>query len=171
MARIPLISERRGLDDETTEVFDWIVGSRGSMLRPFEVLLHSPRLARRVAELGHVVRYESGLGDVDRELAILATGRAQGCGYVWSSHLRHAESAGVPAATITAVETGDHGGLDERSAAIVHFATALCHAGAVSDETFAAVRDVVGSAGVVELAVTVGYYTMMGYAMSVADVC
>ena len=55
MTRIELITSRDGLDDETAAVFDWVVESRGQMLRPFEVLLHAPALAQPVAELGHVV--------------------------------------------------------------------------------------------------------------------
>ena len=46
------------------------------LLRPFEVLLHSPSMAEAVAELGHVVRFGSHLADADRELVTLATGRA-----------------------------------------------------------------------------------------------
>ena len=84
MPRIDLIEDPADLDAERSELYEWIVESRGQMVRPFQVLLHAPRPARHVAHLGHVVRFASGLdGDV-RELAILATGRAHGCRYVWT---------------------------------------------------------------------------------------
>ena len=44
MARVRLINGREGdLTPEQMETFDWVVESRGRMLRPFEVLLHSPQ--------------------------------------------------------------------------------------------------------------------------------
>ncbi|MGZ8583677.1 MAG: carboxymuconolactone decarboxylase family protein, partial [Actinomycetota bacterium] len=104
MSRIPLITARDDLDAGGRVAFDRIVESRGSILRPFEVLLHAPAMAERVAELGHVVRFESHLTDADRELVTLATGRAHGCAFVWGSHLEAARAAGVGPDTIAALE-------------------------------------------------------------------
>jgi AhpD family alkylhydroperoxidase len=170
MPRLPLITDRAGLDDATAAVFDWVVESRGKMLRPFEVLLHAPALAQPVAELGHVVRYESGIGDADRELVILATGKAHGCAFVWDSHLEHAARAGVRPEAITVLD-GGAGALEAREAALVAFVDELVGSSAVSDATYAAVADLLGESAVVELATTIGYYTMLGYAMSVAEAC
>jgi AhpD family alkylhydroperoxidase len=100
VTRIPLITAREDIDPDGRAVFDRIVASRGTTLRPIEVLLHAPAMAERVAELGHVVRFGSGLTDADRELVTLATGRAHGCAFVWESHLEAARTAGVEADTI-----------------------------------------------------------------------
>ncbi len=170
MARIPLITDRDDLDGDQLAVFDWVVNSRGAMLRPFEVLLHTPALAQRVAELGHVVRYESGLDASDRELAILAAGRAHGCDFVWESHLDAARTAGVRAEAIQILDGGD-GEFTAREQAIVDFVRTLVAISAVDDEAYRAVAGLLGTRGVVELATTIGYYTMLGYAMSVADAC
>ena len=75
MPRIHLIGERGELGGEAAELYDRIVESRGSMVRPFRVFLHAPHLARHIARLGHEVRFESALPGADRELAILAAGR------------------------------------------------------------------------------------------------
>ena len=61
MARIDLIADKEGLTPEQARLFDWIVESRGTLVRPFQVLLHAPRQAEHIARLGHVVRFESGL--------------------------------------------------------------------------------------------------------------
>lgn len=74
MARLKLYEDRDGLSAAQREVFDWVVESRGSIIPPYQVLLHTPGLARPAAELGHQIRYEGSLSDHDRELAILATG-------------------------------------------------------------------------------------------------
>jgi AhpD family alkylhydroperoxidase len=168
--RIPLITQRDALDAEGRAAFDRIVASRGTMLRPFEVLLHSPEMAAKVAELGHTIRFGSHLRDADRELATLATGRARRCAFVWESHRGAAEAAGVGADAIAELEL--HGrGSDARGEAIVSFVNELCGDGDVSDATFATVHGLIGTQGVVELALVVGYYTMLGIAMRAVDAC
>ena len=47
----------------------------------------------------------------------------------------------------------------------------LCDSGGVADETFRAARELVGTQGFIELVLTVGYYTMLAYAMSAVDAC
>jgi hypothetical protein len=47
----------------------------------------------------------------------------------------------------------------------------LCRDASVSTQTFEAARELLGETGVVELAVTVGYYTMLSYAMGAVDAC
>ncbi len=170
MTRIELITSRDGLDDDTAAVFDWVVESRGQMLRPFEVLLHAPALAQPVAELGHVVRYESRLDPADRELAILTAGKAHGCAFVWDSHLDHARQAGVREEAISVLAAGP-GALSVREQTLVGFVRSLVAGSAVDDDTYNSAASLLGSAGVVELATIVGYYTMLGYAMSVAEAC
>lgn len=170
MARLPLITEREGLSSEQQEAFDSIVESRGSMIRPFQVLLHAPAFARRAGELGHTIRFESRLDDADRELAILATGRALGCAFVWESHDDVARMAGVRDEAIDVLADGT-GKLTNHERVLVDFVQELCDNATVSDSSFARARDLLGESGVVELAATVGYYTMLGFVMSTADAC
>lgn len=170
MARLLLITEREGLTLEQQETFDWIVESRGSMIRPFQVLMHAPAIARRAGELGHTIRFESGLDDADRELVIIATGRALGCAFVWESHDSVARQAGVRDEAID-VLAGGAGNLTSRERVLVDFVTGLCDNATVSDSSFTAARELLGESGIVELAATVGYYTMLGFAMSAAEAC
>lgn len=170
MSRIPLITTRDELDADARAVFDRIVESRGTTLRPFEVLLHAPAMADKVAGLGHVVKFESHLTDADRELVTLATGRAHGCAFVWESHLESARAAGIEPDTIAALQ-GDKEGLGAREATLVSLVEELCQTSAVSDESFRAAHDLVGTSGMVELVLTIGYYTMLGYAMSAFEAC
>ena len=51
MARLSEVT-RDQLKVEDQEYFDQIVGSRGSIRGPYGVLLHSPKLAARVAHAG-----------------------------------------------------------------------------------------------------------------------
>lgn len=170
MARVPLITERSGLTPEQGETFDRIVSSRGAMIRPFQVLMHAPEIAGRVAELGHVIRFQSGLAAPDRELAIIAAGRALGCTFVWESHDSAAREAGVRSEALDILEGGE-GVLTPREQTLVDFVTGLCTTASVTDEVFDRVRDLLGTTGVVELAATVGYYTMLGFTMSACEAC
>jgi AhpD family alkylhydroperoxidase len=169
-ARIPLLTGPEGLDPERRAAFDRIVESRGSLLRPFQVLLHAPELAVRVAELGHVVRFGSQLDPADRELATLATGKARRCAFVWTSHLGSAHAAGLdPDAIATFEREGRWPGT--RGATIVGYVMELCDAGRVSAPTFDAAMDLLGLRGVVELTLTIGYYAMLGDVMGAAEAC
>lgn len=170
MGRIPLITDRDALDAEGQIVFDRIVQSRGEVSRPFQVLLHAPGMAKEVAELGHVVRFGSHLPDADRELVTLATGRAHRCAFVWESHLEAARASGIGPDTISALE-GDRRGLGDRERILVSFVDELCAEGSVSQETFGAVHELVGTPGIVELVLTIGYYTMLGYTMGAFEAC
>ncbi len=170
MARVPLIGSREGLNSDQQAVFDWIVESRGQMIRPYEVLLHVPEIARPAAELGHQIRYEGGLSGHDRELAIITAAQAHRCQFEWDSHVELARKEGVSEDTIAAIETGEED-LDLSDAEIVVFVRELCAESTVSDLTLEAIEVRVGTAGAVELSALVGYYTMLGFVMNVAGAC
>lgn len=58
-----------------------------------------------------------------------------------------------------------------REAILVSFVDELCSTSTVSDETFASARELLGTTGVVELVLTIGYYAMLGHAMSACGAC
>jgi 4-carboxymuconolactone decarboxylase len=170
MTRVELLTTDHDLTPEARIAADRIAESRGEVSRPFQVLLHSPGLAERVAELGHVVRSGSSLTDADRELVTLEAGRVLGCSFVWESHLHAAAAAGVPPETVSKLQ-GDPVDLDERERILVSFVDELCGTATVSEGTFGAALGLLGDRAVVELALTVGYYTMLGYVMGACDAC
>ena len=170
MARIELIDRKDGLAPGQARLFDWIVASRGELVRPFQVLLHAPGQAEHIARLGHVVRFESSLDGADRELAILATGQAHGCRYVWDTHLELARREGVSPEAIAHLD-GTPGDLAARESAIMDMVDELCGSSSLSASAFARVESELGAEAVVELSILVGYYTMLGYAMAAFDVC
>lgn len=172
MARVRLITDRhQGLSPEQIETFDWVVESRGRMIRPFEVLLHSPEVARHTAELGAKLRFESSLNDHDRELVILATARFHGCTYEWDSHLPLARAAGVRDDVISHLIDGIGSELTDSESLFISFVRELCTGSTVSLESFGRAKGLLGESGVVELSVTIGYYTLLAMVMGACDAC
>ena len=125
MDRIPLLTSKDGLSEQQQQVFDWVVESRGKMLRPYEVLLHTPGLAQPAAELGHQIRYEGQLSGHDRELAIITAAKVHDCAFEWDSHVGLARDAGVSETAISYLESG-FGELAAGEDVIVGFVRELC---------------------------------------------
>lgn len=166
-----MITERTDdLTPEQLEVFDHVTATRGSMIRPFEVLTHVPGLARPLSEVGAGIRFAGGLSDHDRELVILTSAVVHGCGFEWESHHRIALAAGVRPEALDHLRGGDEP-LTDAESLLVGFVRELCGTSTVSDETFAAAIDRYGEAGVVELSTIVGYYTLLAFVMGAVDAC
>ena len=173
MTRIRLLQDREAMTPTQQAIFDWFVESRGRMLRPYEILLHVPGLARPAAELGHQIRYEGSLADHDRELSILTAARFHKSEFEWEAHLGLARDAGVSEQAIAVLEGGDSvpsHALTDRESLLIGFIHQLCVGSTVSDDIYHAAEDALGTGGVVELTTLVGYYTMLAFVMNVAGV-
>lgn len=171
MARVPLITERTDeLSSEQLELYDLVTASRGEVIRPFAVLAHVPSLAKPLSEVGAGIRFAGGLSDHDRELVILTVASIHDCRFEWDSHHPIAIEAGVRAEALSHLQGGP-GVLTGDEAPLVEFTRQLCSNSSVTAETFDAVSDRLGDAGVVELATTIGYYTLLGFVMGAVDAC
>lgn len=167
MERISLITARDRVDAEGGETWDWILESRGSVTRPFQVLLHRPTVARAIAELGARIRFGSTLSDRDRELLIVATARTSRQAFEWESHQPLAEAAGVSAAALACLEGGSStDGLDEDEAMLIDYVREFVASSEIGSATFERLQARHGDAGVVEISATVGYYSMLACVMN-----
>ncbi len=171
MARVPRIQKREELAAEHQAVWDAIVGSRGRVVGPFQVLLHSPELARRIAEAGAFVRFESSLPEPIRELTIISVARAMDCRFEWAAHSVLAKKAGVREEAIAAIRNRKAPeGLTKDEATIVTYVTTLLREHRSDEAAFNALRDRFGVKGVVELTATASYYTMIACVLNGCDV-
>jgi 4-carboxymuconolactone decarboxylase len=134
---------------------------------PFAVLLHSPEVARRTAELGAFIRFESSLLPADRELVILTLARELDCRFEWAAHVPEARAAGVRAEAIAAVGTRQAPeGLTPGEAEIVRYVQELLRRHRVDEARLAPLLARLGERGLVELTATVGYYAMLACALN-----
>ncbi len=171
MARIPLIAAPEQVPADARQVWDRIAASRGRVAGPFAVLLHSPEVAGRTADLGAYVRFASRLDPRDRELAVLAVARELDCRFEWAAHVPEARRAGVREEVIAALrDRRAPAGLTADEAAIVDCVRQLFRAHRVDEATFAALHRRLGVERLVELTATVGYYGMLACTLNAFDV-
>lgn len=170
---MPRISEvtREQLPEEHQAIFDEIAASRGRVSGPFPVMLNSPEAALLVARLGHRIRFQNSLDPWVFELAVLAGARERDCLFEWSAHQAEAERVGLRPELVAAVRSRTApAGLSEQEALIVRFVQELARTNRVAPPTYRAVADWLGPQGVTELAVTVGYYTLLACVLNVFEV-
>jgi 4-carboxymuconolactone decarboxylase len=165
-ARVPLVEKERATPAQLA-VWDRIAQSRGRVAGPFAALLHSPELARRIAETGHYVRFEGPLSQAERELAIITVARVLDAQYEWAAHAVLARNAGVRDEVIAAIrERRAPAGFTPAEAQIFGYASSLLRDHRVSDEAFAGLQKRFGLEGLVDLTATIGYYAMIGCALN-----
>lgn len=169
--RVPYITDRSDVPPDGDPHYDSIAESRGRIVAPFAVLLNSPELAGRIADVGAYIRFEGALSPRDRELAILTTAREQECAFEWAAHVPIAEDAGVERAAIDAIETrSDSDAFDRGAGELVAFCRELVANNRISPETYEPVHEQLGDRGVVELVATVGYYSMIACVLNAFEV-
>ena len=171
MARIPTIQKREELAPAERAIYDRIVQSRGEVRGPFTVLLHSPELAGRTAELGAYVRFQSRLPVKDKELIVLTVAREMDCRFEWAAHVVLARNAGVREEAIRAIREGlAPQGLAPDEAQLVLYVQQLLRAHRVEEATFRALQERFGVELLVELTGTVGYYAMLACTLNAFEV-
>ena len=159
------------LSPEQQDVFDRIAGTRGRVAGPFTVLLHVPALADRIQHLGAYLRYEAGLDRDLAEIAVLVTAEAWACPFEWDAHEPLARRAGVPDAVIEGVRDGNRSGsMPGRFRAVCDYARELASSGRVSDKIYRTAFELLGIAGIVELTVLVGYYTLLAMTLNAHEI-
>jgi 4-carboxymuconolactone decarboxylase len=162
MARLTEIRDKSQLPSEAHEVFDAIVASRGGIVGPFPVLLHSPEVASGISALGHYLRFGTALTPVERELAILTAARESNAAVEWAGHVRLGKQAGVRDEAIDVIgRRGPLSELEPDEALIVDYGRQILREKRISQETFEAARKRFGDKNLVDLTALLGYYSMI----------
>ena len=170
MARLPAVT-RDQLAENDHEYFDSIVGTRGSIRGPYGVLLHSPKLAARVADTGASVRYEFAIPESLKETVIIATAREMRSQYEFSAHAKLARSAEVSDETIKIIANGTAPfGLTGDEALLVGYVKEMLQEHKVSDSTYKSLIDRFGEQDTLHLAVLVGHYMLVAQVLATMDV-
>ncbi|WP_107677915.1 carboxymuconolactone decarboxylase family protein [Agrobacterium sp. LAD9] len=151
------------LDTEQKRVYDLIAGGpRGRVRGPLALWLHRPLLAEAAQSMGQYCRYDSSVAPRLSEIAILALVRLWNAELPWYAHKADALKAGVEPEVIEAIRLGREPQIaDAAGRAVYRFAVEIINERKVSDKTYAAALEALGSDGVVDLVGIIGYYSLV----------
>lgn len=160
---IAAITRHNDLNGPNQHYLDRVIRTRGHVSGVFQILLHTPDVADRIATTGEFFLYETVLPPAIRTLVWLITARELDCGYTWQESVTQAKTAGVPDTLIEAIASG--GPLTSASEAQLA-AASVClellrgnhH---VCDTTYNTAIKYFGVAATVQIAASLGYIAMM----------
>ncbi|WP_158742645.1 carboxymuconolactone decarboxylase family protein [Acidisphaera sp. L21] len=148
-----------------------VAGKRGRLPAPLRAWLHSPEMGDRAQSLGEFLRYDTSLGPVLSELAILVTARFWTSQYEWYAHKKAALAAGMDPAIITAIATRQIPELTDPKAQIVYdYATVLHQTKQVPPDIHTRAIAALGEIGTVELVGLLGYYTLVSMTLNAFEI-
>ena len=190
-ARIPKL-EPATLDEDQRALYDAIAGGRraqgpqlfrladseGRLEGPFNAFLLQPRLGSALQALGSAVRYDTGLDDRCREIAILIVAAHWESEFEWYAHEAVGRSVGLGDADLAAVRDGRYAELTVvwdgrpaelavREAVVARTVAALATRGDLDDAEYREAVDHIGTPGLFELLTLVGYYATLALQLRV----
>ena len=179
-ARIPKLAPS-ALDAEQRSLYDAIAGGRraqgpqlfrladadGRLEGPFNAFLLQPRLGSALQALGASVRYDTGLDDRCREIAILVVAAHWRSDFEWYAHEAVGRAAGLGDAVLAALHEGRHAELAGRESVVARTAAALVTRGDLDDAEYGEAVGHLGPAGLFELLTLVGYYATLALQLRV----
>lgn len=163
--RVPLLASHADVKPEHQHFVDRILRTRGSLSSLFQVLLHTPDAAERIANVGAYLLYESAVPDAVRTLIALVAARELDCGYIWAAHRERFGTAELDAEEVAALERGQ---LPESSSGSLKSAHRFClqllrgdhH---VDEPTYRAAVEHFGVPATVQIAASLGYFAMIAF--------
>ena len=171
MSRLPVINPDDMSEDQKRVAAEITAGPRGEVRGPFLPLMHNPGAADAVQRMGAFLRFGGTLPGRLRELAILLTGRDWTAQYEWFAHYKIALNEGLDAAVADAIAERKRPDFKNKDEEIVYnFVTELLQARRVGEPAFEAARELLGNAGVVELVVVCGHYSVVSMVLNAFDV-
>jgi alkylhydroperoxidase family enzyme len=152
--------------DETARSLLSGVGGVGSELNIFTTLVRHPNLFRRWSTFGGSLLLAGKLPPRDRELLILRTAWNNRCEYEWGQHMPFARDAGLDAEIEAVIEGPEASGLDPFDVTLLQAADELHRDSAMSEDTWARLRERYDERQLIEVPMVVGHYTLLGYTLN-----
>lgn len=154
------------LTEEQAQVFTDLLAGRGTLLTPYKIWIHSPRLAAALETLGTFLNKQSSLSEREVELVICIISNHWKSDYVWTQHVRRFPRLGLPAEAIDAIRAGRTPSLDsERERAVCDLARIAMEPGGGADEVFDRAERLLGRNGIAEVLALLGYYSSVSMAI------
>lgn len=181
MSRLPGLPPEQP-DDAQRELFDEIVRSRadggsfslfaadGALAGPFNLMVHDPSLGRHWSALGARLRFGSVLERRVVELVICTVGALYQAEFEFAAHAPLAQAAGVDSRVLEALTRGEIPQFAAPEDATAFEITSIAlRGGRVDAVRYARALELIGRAGLVELASLVGYYAALAVGLNLFD--
>ena len=137
---------------------------------PYNPLLRSPVLGQRMFDLLHYLRWETSVPLKLNEFAILIIGRQWRSQVEWFAHAPLAIKAGLSPDIVAELKAGKRPStMPPEEAAVYDFVTELTTNHAVSDETFARAKKLLGEQQVVDLTTVAGTYISIAMLLAMSE--
>ena len=137
---------------------------------PYNPMIRSPEMAQRMYDLLDYLRWHTSVPTRLNEFAILIQGRLWRSQVEWFAHEPLALKAGLSAQVAADLKANKRPeGMRPDEAAVYDFCMELSTQHAVSDETFARAKAVLGEQGVVDLTALTGTYVTVAMLLSMAE--
>src|SRR5262245_33766108 len=159
-----LADEQRPLGEAIMKI------SRVGIAGPYNLLLRSPVLGQRMFDLLDYLRWHSSVPLRLNEFAILITGRLWRSQVEWYAHVPLALKAGLSPAIIADLKANRRpAAMQPDEAAVYDFVMELSTKHAVSDDTFARAKMLLGEQQVVDLTAVTGTYVTIAMLLAMAE--
>jgi 4-carboxymuconolactone decarboxylase len=137
---------------------------------PYNPMIRSPEMAQRMYDLLDYLRWHTSVPTRLNEFAILIQGRLWRSQVEWYAHYPLAIKAGLSEQVAADLKANKRpAGMKPDEAAVYDFCMELSTKQAVSDETFARAKQVLGDQGVVDLTTLTGTYVTVAMLLSMAE--
>ncbi|MBT6961024.1 MAG: carboxymuconolactone decarboxylase family protein [Rhodospirillaceae bacterium] len=173
MSRLPPI-DRESLNDAQAAVLDAIEsGPRGKLglVGPFGVYVRAPGVGQATQAMGAAVRYGTELAEKPKEVAICTVGAFFHSKFEFAAHTALAAKAGVAAHIVESLRVGKPPVFEHDDESIAYdVARALLTEHRLSDELYAQASATLGQTQLIELVVTVGYYSTVSLTLNTFEI-
>jgi 4-carboxymuconolactone decarboxylase len=134
----------------------------GSLVGPFNLMVHEPRLGAALQKLGGILLFRGSLSERAREIAILCVAAHQQSEFERSAHEAIGRTAGLTDAEMAAIAARAPLTLaDPIEACVLSASRALLETGDLDDVQYADTVKLLGEAGAIELSTVIGYYSLV----------
>jgi 4-carboxymuconolactone decarboxylase len=166
--------ERRALYDAITsgprsqgpQLFR-LLDDDGALEGPFNAFLLQPRLGSALQAVGSAVRYQTGLSDRAREIAILVVADHWQSAFELHAHEAVGRHVGLTPEELSAIRSGSYDALPGNERVIAATTRRLAESGDLDDAAYAEAVSALGETGLFELLTLVGYYAALALQLRV----
>jgi 4-carboxymuconolactone decarboxylase len=159
-----LNEQQRPLGEEIMKI------SRVGLGGPYNPMLRSPVFAKKMFDLLYYLRWQTSVPLKLNEFAILIVGRQWRSQVEWFAHAPLAVKAGLSPEIVADLKKNQRPeNMPPEEAIVYDFITELTTRHAVSDETFARARQLLGEQQVVDLTAVAGTYITIAMMLAMAE--